>query len=227
MANTNYILQQIKVEGVLSDLIAKSNGENVAVTYSGKDMTLAAALTQIFSGISALPTDEGVDGKISAAIGELVNGAPETGDTLKELFDLIGSNKNAMETLNEAIGAKASKAEFDALKAVVEGLGGLAAKSQVEEADLTDALKKKINDAADAGHSHGNKAVLDGITAEKVSSWDGKAEKTAATTTVDGLMSASDKARLDGIRGVRYGTSAPADMQDGELFIRVVASAAG
>ena len=46
-----------------------------------------------------------------------------------------------------------------------------------------------------------------------------------ATTEKAGLMSAADKARLDGIRGVRYGTEVPADMKDGELFIRVVSAA--
>jgi len=35
----------------------------------------------------------------------------------------------------------------------------------------------------------------------------------------------ADKARLDGLRGVRYGAEPPADMQNGELFIRVVTTA--
>ena len=46
-----------------------------------------------------------------------------------------------------------------------------------------------------------------------------------ATTEKAGLLSAADKARLDGIRGVRYGTEAPADMKDGELFVRVISVA--
>ncbi len=53
---------------------------------------------------------------------------------------------------------------------------------------------------AAAAHKHGNKDVLDGITAEKVAAW-------------------------DGLRGVRYGAEPPADMRDGELFIRVVTTA--
>ncbi len=53
---------------------------------------------------------------------------------------------------------------------------------------------------AAAGHAHANKNVLDGITAGKVASW-------------------------DGLRGVRYGAEPPADMRDGELFIRVVTTA--
>ena len=33
------------------------------------------------------------------------------------------------------------------------------------------------------------------------------------------------KAKLDGLRGVRYGAEPPEDMQDGELFVRVVSEA--
>lgn len=218
MADTKYILDKIKIEGVLKDLIAKSNGENVTVTYSGTEMTLAAALARILSDITALPTDSDVDSKITAAIGNLVNGAPETGDTLKELFDLIGNNSDAMDTLNAAIGNKAST---EALNAAVARITALETK-KVAESDLDTALREKVNAASEGNHSHLNKAVLDGITAEKVAAWDGKAEKTEATTSAAGLMSAGDKARLDGLRGVRYGTTVPDDMQNGELFVKII-----
>lgn len=46
-----------------------------------------------------------VDERISLLIG----GAPETGDTLKELFDLITNNKGLVEALNAAIANKADK----------------------------------------------------------------------------------------------------------------------
>jgi len=196
MANPKYILEKIKLEGTLKDLLVKSDGENVAVTYNGKDTTLAGALADIFTSVSALPTGSDVDGKISAAIGDLVNGAPETGDTLKELFDLISTNKSAMDVLNEAIGKKASA---DDLTAAVARIAALETK-KVAESDLDTALAEKVNAAAQGNHSHSNKTVLDGITAEKVSAW-------------------------DGVRGVRYGAEPPADMQDGELFVRVVSGA--
>ena len=60
------------------------------------------------------------------------------------------------------------------------------------------------------------------ITASQMEEWNGKADKTVASASADGLMSKADKARLDGLRGVRYGTDVPADMKEGELFIRVV-----
>lgn len=172
MTNTKYVLQYIKIEGAVRELLVKTNAENTTVTWNGAETTLASALANIFANFTNLPTAEQVDSKISAAIGELVNGAPETGDTLKELFDLISTNSDAMDLLNAAIGEKASAA------------------------DLTDAIAR-IAALEGNSHSHENKSVLDSITAEQVGRW-------------------------NGIRGVRYGTEVPDDMQNGELFVRVI-----
>ena len=47
------------------------------------------------------------------AISDLINGAPETLDTLKEIADEITKNKTIVDALNAAIGKKANAAEFD------------------------------------------------------------------------------------------------------------------
>ena len=142
--NTKYILEQIKVEGQLKELLVKSNGENVAVTYNGKETTLAAALAEIFTSLTSLPTDTGVDAKISAAIGELVAGAPEAGDTLKELFDLIGNNKDAMDLLETAIGGKVSHEELEeALEALSQSIAESLTEATAEKAGLMSAADKK------------------------------------------------------------------------------------
>lgn len=46
-------------------------------------------------------------------ISQLINGAPETLDTLKEVADAIEENENVVDALDAAIGTKASQAEFD------------------------------------------------------------------------------------------------------------------
>lgn len=198
MAGTKYILEQVRIEGALKDLIAKSNGENVTVTYGGTSQTLAAALASIYTSVNDLPTAEGVDTKISTAISSLIGGAPETYDTLKEIADYIETHQEAADALNAAIGNKVDK---------VEGKG-------LSTEDFTTALKTSLEGLAALG-----------LTVEKVAAWDAKADKTVATTTAAGLMAAADKVRLDGLRGVRTGTEAPEDMQDGELFVRVVTEA--
>lgn len=65
---------------------------------------------------------------------------------------------------------------------IIVPTGALASKDKVTEGDLTDELKNKVNSAAEGNHSHSNKAILDGVTAEKVAAWDGAA--TAATALV-------------------------------------------
>ena len=80
-------------------------------------------------------------------------------------------------------------------------------------------------------HRHANKDVLDGITEQRAAAWDGKAEKTAATQSAAGLMSAADKAALDGmvqqtriihVGGDMSGTTA--DMTPAELHAYVSAN---
>lgn len=51
------------------------------------------------------------DEKVSAAISELIGGAPETYDTLKEISDYIESHGEVASALNEAIGNKANSAD--------------------------------------------------------------------------------------------------------------------
>lgn len=190
---TKYILEKIKIEGVLKDLIAKTDGDNTTVVYNGTEQPLTSALATILASISALPTGSDVDTKISTAISDLIGGAPETYDTLKEIADYISNHQDVVDTLNAAIGNKADAAD---LTAALTRIAALEAK-KVAESDLDAALATKVNAAAEGNHSHANKTVLDGITAEKVAAW-------------------------DGLRGVRYGTEVPDDLQEGELFVRVI-----
>ncbi len=46
-------------------------------------------------------------------ISQLINGAPETLDTLKEVADAIKENETVVDALDAAIGTKSSQAEFD------------------------------------------------------------------------------------------------------------------
>lgn len=65
-----------------------------------------------------------------------------------------------------------------------------------------------------ARHSHANKRVLDGITAAKAAAWDAKAGTAAATQSAAGLMSAADKAKLDGIERGANKTTVPTALKN-------------
>ena len=148
------------------------------MTYNGTQMTLTAALASIYTSLTSLPTDSGIDGKISAAIDGLIGGAPETYDTLKEIADYIAEHQDVADALSAAVGGKVDK---------VEGMG-------LSANDFTDALKAKLD-------------AMEPVTAAEKAAWDAKAGTAVASTTANGLMSKEDKARLDGLRGVRPGNS--------------------
>lgn len=227
MATTKYILEKIKLEGELKDLIAKSNGENVDVTYGGSQMTLAAALASIFTSVSGAMTSGDVDTKISTAIDNLIDGAPETYDTLKEIADYIKADGEAAAAMTTEIGKKVDKVtgkqlsteDFTtALKTKLEGLANYTHPTSAAGAK-TSGLYKITTDAT--GHVTAAAAVTKAdITKLGIPAQD--TTYSEATTSAAGLMAADDKQRLDNLRGVRYGTTAPADMLEGELFIHVV-----
>ncbi len=195
MANTTYILEKIKLESTFADIIAKSNADNITVRWNDADISLASALASIYTNESNCYNKTETDTAISTAIGNLINGAPETYDTLKEIADYINSNEEAVTLLNNAVANKVDK---------IEGKG-------LSAEDFTSSFKSALEGL-----------VALNLTSERVSAWDNKAEKTTATQSADGLMSAADKTRLDSIRGVRFGSELPSDMLEGEIFVRVV-----
>lgn len=212
MSTAKNAILKAKVEGIIYEILVKTGSDNV---FLSDGTTLTAKLASIASDIAGkaaashthaisevtglqdtlntLATTEAMNSAINTAISNLIGGAPETYDTLKEIADYIAAHEDVVTALNAAIGAKLSTEDFNTWKAT---LGSLAYKSKVAEADLDDALKAKVDtahshankalldtytqteaDLADAvtkKHAHANKTVLDGITAEKVSAWDGK-----------------------------------------------------
>ena len=170
-----------KIENELVELLVKSGVENIYMEDG--TTTLASKLATMVKDISERAKSTDVAAQIQAAIDGLINGAPATYDTLKEIADYLATHQDEYTALVQNVAGKVDKVEgkglstndfTDAYKAMLDGLGSLASKNSVSEADLDVALAEKVNAAAEGNHSHANKAVLDGITAEKVEAWDGK-----------------------------------------------------
>lgn len=192
MANTakNAILRAL-VDGALTDIMVKTVGDQV---YLDETTTLTAKIAALVTDIDTRAKSADVTKEISTAISNLIGGAPETYDTLKEIADYISQHEEVVTAINAAIGNKADKSTVEALDTAlqavtttVNGLGKLAKKDEVSETELAAALKTKINNASTASHSHTNKAVLDGITAAKVSAWDAKGTTYCAAVQPTGL----------------------------------------
>ena len=202
-----------KISGVLKDLMVKTTAEQV---YIDDTTTLAAKLAEIIEALNgkaasththaqadvtgledaltARPTTDAMNTAISTAIGNLVGDAPETYDTLQEIAAYIDAHQDVVDALNAAIGNKADasvvtalQATVSAIQTTVDGLGALATKDTISEADLDEALKTKVNAAAEGNHTHANKDVLDGISATQVAAWDAKSKVYYSTTEPENL----------------------------------------
>ena len=100
---------------VISHLANKSNPHGVTATQIGADKEGSA---QASYENSVAYTDK--------VVADLINGAPSTLDTLKEIADAMEENETVVDALNSAIGTKANAAEVDshfATKATMSALG--------------------------------------------------------------------------------------------------------
>ncbi len=122
-------------------------------------------------------------------IADLIGGAPETLDTLKEVADALEANADVVEALDAAIGTKAST---EALQAHINH------KSNPHGVDKTDVglgnVENKTGAAIRGEMTKAEVTAALGYTPPKTDTTYG-----AASTSAAGLMSAADKAKLDGI----------------------------
>jgi phage gp45-like len=169
------------VNGVVTELYPKTSADNV----------FAASGTDLETLLTTIPTTETVNGLISAAIDALIDGAPATYDTLKEISDWIATHQSEYEALIAAIAGKVDK---------VEGKG-------LSTNDFTDALLTKLNGIEAGANAYtlpaATTSALGGVKVGANLAVDSNGEisgnYSAATTSANGLMSSTDKAKLDGI----------------------------
>lgn len=169
MAAKNVILKA-KIDGIITEIMVKTVGEMV---YLDDNTTLSSKIAEMILAINEREKTTDVEAKIAALKQEMLGDTPiEAYNTFTELAQYIEEHEEAADALTEAIGTKADASTVTEIQNTLAGLGALATKSQVSEADLDTALKEKVNAAAEGNHAHENKTVLDGITATKVADWD-------------------------------------------------------
>ena len=128
--------------------------------------------------------------KLKTAIDQLVDGAPEALNTLKEISDYISSHTDEYNALIALVGDKASETDLTALQTTVTSLQKQLSTSSHSHSNKTildettasftsellaklnglsnyddSGIKKDITDLKDNKHNHSNKLVLDKITA--------------------------------------------------------------
>lgn len=190
-----------------------------------------------FTGTPKAPTPADSDNStriattayVKTLISNLINGAPETLDTLKEIADALGENDDAVQALNAAIANKANKSEIPTVNNGILTIQKNGANVQTFSANqsenvtanitvptktseltndsgfkTTDNNTWKANTASSegyvsAGSGHANQVWK--TDANGVPGWRADANTTYsdATQSAHGLMSIDDKKKLDGV----------------------------
>lgn len=154
-------------------------------TGSNQDLSEYAKKTDLDSKADATHThsasDVGADTRGSAAaalseaktytdnaVTDLINGAPTTRDTLKEISDLMDENASVVEALDAAIGSKANKTDIPTKTSELENDSGFLSEHQdlsayAKSADVNAALENKADKDlySDEGINFGRKADTD------------------------------------------------------------------
>ena len=181
MPSKNSILKGI-VNGQVTELYPKTAANNVFL-QSGTDVETA---------MTTIPTTETVEGLISDAIDALIDGAPATYDTLKEISDWIATHQSEYEALIAAIAGKVDKVEGKGLStedyttAEKTKLAGI-------EANANNYTLPTATASALGGVKVGANLAIDSSTGVL------SGDYSAASSSAAGLMSAADKSKLDGI----------------------------
>lgn len=209
-----------KLASIITDLGLKATKTELTDGLAGKANSshthAQADVTGLEDALNDRPTTSAMNTAISTAISNLIDGAPETYDTLKEIAEYIASDKTAMDTLNDAIGKKANKAT------TLEGYG-------ITDSMTATQINKAIQDAlatATGGESAADvKVALDNYKSSN---------DTRVKTIEDDYLKAADKTELQGNidaakeianakSKIYYSATEPAGLAEGDLWFHLQA----
>lgn len=207
---------QAKIEGVIKQIDVRTGSASVIVDQNtGK--TLATALAEIMAdvqgavagGLTATQAETMMNEKIAA----LVDSAPSTLDTLKELATAITTNQGLIDSLEAAIGNKVDK---------VSGKG-------LSTNDFTATLLTKLNGITE-GATKVEKSTTNGNIKINGTETVVYTHPTGAGNThlpsggaVGQVLRATGSGAGEWGVAIRSGASVPDNLAEGEMFLQTVA----
>ena len=175
---------------------AQKRGQGDAATLQSANSHADAAVASEKSARESgdRTTLESAKAYVDKAIAELVDGSPAALDTLKELSAALGNDPNFATTVATQIGQKVDK---------VAGKG-------LSTEDYTSEEKAKLAGVAAGANNYQHPATHPAtmieqdashrfVTDTEKTTWNGKASTADDTQSANGLMSAADKKKLDGV----------------------------
>lgn len=234
--NIKNAILRAKIEGIIYDIMVKTNAANVVVDDAGT--TLSAKLAEILTAIagkaeaahsheqsevtgladalSARPTTEVVNAAIDALRQELLGDTPvDAYNTFTELAAYIEEHQDAADALVAAVGNKADKAT------TLAGYGITDAYTSAEtDQKIADAVK-----TATGGESAATvKTELDAYKTSNdaaVAALEAKAHEHSNKAVLDGI-SADNVAAWNGKSKVHYSATEPSDLAEGDLWVQLI-----
>lgn len=209
-----------KLAEIIADLALKATKteltDGLALKAEKSHTHAQADVTGLADALTARPTTEAMNTAISTAISGLIDGAPETYDTLKEIAEYISTNETAMDALNEAIGKKANKATTLAGYGITDSMTA----TQINKA-IQDALAAATGgeSAADVkvaldNYKTSNDARVKAIEDDYLKA----ADKTALQSNIDAAKEiANAKSKI------YYSATEPAGLAEGDLWVHLQA----
>ena len=173
--------------GTLAERDAKINANFEALDTDKLGKTETAADSSKLGGVAAASyaktadMNSAIEAAKSAVKDELIDGAPATYDTLKEIADYIAEDKTGAAAMNEAIANKLGKTETAAAAAKLTTSAGSATQPVFFSNGVPVATTYSLGKSVPAN------ALFTDTT------------YSVATTTANGLMASADKTKLDGI----------------------------
>lgn len=209
-----------KLAEIIADLALKATKteltDGLALKAEKSHTHAQADVTGLADALTARPTTEAMNTAISTAISNLIDGAPETYDTLKEIATYISTNETAMDALNAAIGNKADKAT------TLEGYG-------ITDSMTATQINKAIADAlatATGGESAADvKVALDNYKTSndtRVKAIEDDYLKAADKTALQGNIDAA-KEIANAKSKIYYSATEPTGLAEGDLWVHLQA----
>ena len=209
-ANVSHTHAQSEVTGLTDALAAKASTkaltEGLATKADASHTHAQSEVTGLTDALALLAAKTEVTSAIDALRQEMLGDTPvEAYNTFTELAAYIAEHKEAADALTAAVGNKADKATTltgygitdaytktevdtkisDAISSATGGESAASVKAALETYKTNNDARV---DALEANtHTHANKTVIDGITANKVSAWDGNATIYYSATEPDNL----------------------------------------
>lgn len=209
-----------KLAEIVADLALKATKTELTDGLAGKANSshthAQADVTGLADALTARPTTEAMNTAISTAISGLINGAPETYDTLKEIAEYISTNETAMDALNEAIGKKANKAT------TLEGYG---ITDSMTATQINKAIQDALADATGGESAADVKVALDNYKSSndtRVKAIEDDYLKAADKTALQGNIDAA-KEIANAKSKIYYSTTEPAGLAEGDLWVHLQA----